>query len=58
MYDFLTSFGLHGTCMCVFGFLVIIGMGFAICDSGFSLSLPFPNSHGVMGLFYLVELDY
>jgi len=43
--------------MCVFGSLVVIGMSFARCDSGFNLALPFPDSHGVMGFFYLVKLD-
>ena len=28
MYDFLASFGMHGTCMCVFSFLDITSMGF------------------------------
>jgi hypothetical protein len=56
MYDFLASFGMHGTCMCVFGSLVVIGMGFSRCDSVFSLAFPFLDSHGVMGFFYLVEL--
>ena len=35
MYDFLASFGMHGTCMCVFDSLIFIGMGFSRCDSGF-----------------------
>jgi len=48
---------MHGTCMCVFGSLVIIDMGFSRCDSGFNLSVPFSDSHGVMGFFHLVELD-
>jgi len=47
---------MHGTCMCVFGSLAVIGMGFAKCDNGFSLALPFLNSHGVMGSFHLVEI--
>ena len=33
MCDFLVIFGMHGTCMCVFGSLVIIGMGFSMCDN-------------------------
>ena len=56
--DFLAIFGMHGTCMCVFGSLVFIGMGFSRCDNDFSLVLPFLDSHGVMGLFHLVELDF
>ena len=55
MYDFLSSFDMHGTCMCVFGSLAIIGMGFSRCDNGFNLALSFLYSHGVMGLFHLVE---
>jgi len=43
--------------MCVFGSIVFIGMDFVGCESGFILALPFPNSHGVMGFFYLVELS-
>ena len=43
-------------CMCVFGSLVVIGMGFSRCDSAFILAFPFSDSHGVMGFFYLVEL--
>jgi len=55
MYDFLASFGMQGICMCVFGSLFVIGMGFDRCDSGFSFTFPFLDSHGVMGLFHLVE---
>jgi len=44
--------------MCVFGSLVVIGIHFSRCGSGFSLAFPFPDSHGVMGFFHLVELDY
>ena len=43
-------------CMCVVGFPVVIGMGFARCDSVFSIAFPFPNSHGGV-LLYLVELN-
>ena len=56
MYDFSASFGIHGTCMCVFGSLAITRMCFSRCDSSFSAALPFPDSHGVMGFFHLVEL--
>ena len=49
MYDFLASFGMHDTCMCVFGSLVVIGIGLTRRDSGFSLAFPFIDSHGVMG---------
>jgi len=56
MFDFLVSLCMHGTCICVFGSLVVIGMSFVGCEIGFSLALPFLDSHGVMGLFYLVEL--
>lgn len=49
-------FLINGTCMSAFGSLVVIGMGFARCDNGFNLSFLFPDSHGVMGFFYLVEL--
>ena len=49
MYDFLARFGMHGTCMCVFGSLVFIGMGFSRCDSDFSLIFPFSDSHGMKG---------
>ena len=35
MYDFLDIFGMHDTCMCVFGSLVVIGMGLARCDNVF-----------------------
>jgi len=31
-------------------------MGLFRCDSGFSLSLQFPDIHSVMGFFCLVEL--
>jgi len=54
MYDFLSRFGMH----CVFGSLVVISMGFNKCDSRFNLSLPFLDSHGEMGFFNLVEMDY
>ena len=57
MYRFLASFGMHGICMCVFGSLVVIGMGFSRCDSGFNFSLPFSDNHVVMGLFHFIELD-
>ena len=43
------------------GIVVVLccyGMGFSKCDSVFSLAFLFPDSHGVMGFFYLVELDY
>ena len=53
MYDFLAIFGMHGTCMGVFYSLVVIGMGFSRCDSGFNLALPFLDSHGVMGFLLL-----
>jgi len=56
MCDFLAGLWMHGTCMYVFGSLVIIGMGFFRCDNGFSVAFPFRDSHGVMGLFILVEL--
>ena len=49
MYDFLASFGMHGIGMCVYGPLVINGMGFSRCDSGYNLAFPFPDSHRVMG---------
>ena len=29
MYDFLASFGMHGICMCVFGFFVVGGIDFS-----------------------------
>jgi len=58
MYDFLASSNMHGTCMCVFGSLLFIRMGFSRCDNGFSLFFPFLHSHGVTGFFYLVELDF
>ena len=58
IYDFLASFGMHGTCMCVFGSHPVIGMGFSKCDIGFILSLPFLDSHCVMRLFLLVEIDF
>jgi len=35
MYDFLAIFCMHGTCMCVFGSLVIIGMVSAKCENSF-----------------------
>jgi len=35
MYDFPASIGMHGTCMHVFGSLVVIGMGFSRCDYSF-----------------------
>ena len=54
MYDFLTSFGMHVTCMFVFGSLVFIGMVFSGCDNDFSIALLFADNHGVMGLFHLV----
>ena len=57
MYDFLTSVWMHDTCICIFGSLAVIDMGFSRCDSGFSLALPFLDSHGVLGFFYLVDLD-
>jgi len=56
MYDFLASFDMHGTCICVFGFLIVNGVGFARCDYDFSLAFPFLNSHGVIGIFHLVDL--
>ena len=34
MYDLLASY-MHGICMCVFGSLVVISMGFSRCDIGF-----------------------
>ena len=49
MCDFLARFGMHGTCMCVFGSLDVIGMGFSRCDSVFVLAFPFLDIHGVMG---------
>jgi len=49
---------MHGTCMCVFGTLSIIGMGFSRCDNGFSLSLTFHDRHGVMVFFHLLDLDF
>jgi len=58
MYDFHFSFGMHGTCMCIFGSLIVIVMGFSKCDSGFILALPFSDRHGVMGFFHLIELYY
>ena len=58
MYDFLAGFGMHGTCMCVFGFLVVIGMVLQGVIVVFNLAFPFPDSHGVMGFFHLVELDF
>ena len=45
-------------CMCVFGSLAVIGMGFSKCGSGFIIGLPFLDSHGMMVFSYLVELDY
>lgn len=56
MYDFLASFDMHGTC--VFGSCFVIGMRFSRCDSGCNLALPFLGSHGVLGFFHLVELDF
>ena len=50
MYDSLASFGMHDTCMCIFGSLVVIDMDFSRCDSDFSFAFPFPDSHGVMGV--------
>jgi len=56
MYDFLASFGHAGTCMCVFGSLVVIGMGFDRCDRSFSIAFPFLDIHAMMGFFHLVEI--
>jgi len=41
MHDFLASFGMHGTYMCVFSSVGVIGMGFSRCDSGFNFALSF-----------------
>jgi len=47
MYDFLASFGMHDTCMCVLGSLAISGMGRVAMF--FNLALLFPDIHGVIG---------
>ena len=47
---------MHGTCMCVFSSLDVNRMGFSKCDSGFILAFPFPDNHGVMEFFHLVEI--
>jgi len=51
MYDFLSIFGMHGTYMCVFGYLIVISMFFSRWDSGFNLGFAIPNSHDVIGFF-------
>lgn len=56
MYYFLTSFSMHGTCMCVFTSLFVNVMGFSRCESGLIFALPFLESHGVMGLFIWLSL--
>ena len=58
MCVFLVDLCMHGTCMCVFGSLVFIGMVFARCDSGFILTLPFMDSHGVMGFFIWLSFGF
>jgi len=52
----LLVLGMHGTCIFVFGYLAVIGLGFSWCDNGFNLAFPFLDSHGVMRFFHLVEL--
>ena len=54
MCDFLSRFGMHGTCMCVLGSLVAIGMGFSRCDSVFRLALLLLDRHGVVEFSCLV----
>jgi len=49
MYDFLASFGMHGICMCVFGYFLSISWVLLGFNSSFILSLPFLDNHGVKG---------
>jgi len=35
MYDFLDNIGMHGMCMCVFGFIDVSGMDFFRFENGF-----------------------
>lgn len=51
-------FGMHGIFMCVFGSLVSLAWVLTCVIVVFNLAFPFPNSHGVMGFFHLVELYY
>lgn len=44
--------------MCVFDSLPIMHMGFSRCDSGLNLVFLFLDRNGVMGFFYLVEMDF
>jgi len=48
---------MHGTCLCVFGSFVVIGMGFFGFNNGFSLAFQFLDSHGVMGFIFGWVLD-
>jgi len=56
MYDFVTSFGMHGICMWFLGYVLSLAWKIAWIDSGFNLASPFLDSHGMMGFFHLVEL--
>ena len=49
MYIFLTIFGMHGI-EC--GTFVVVAWFFPSVIVFFSLALPFPDSHGVMGFSY------
>ena len=50
MYDFLASFGMHGTCMSFLGCDMSLAWRISWIDNGFSQPFDFLDIHGVVGL--------
>jgi len=49
MYDFLSSFGMHGICMWSFGYDLALAWRISWIDSGFVYTCHFLDNHGVVG---------
>ena len=58
-YRFACVFSLlYLACMVLHVIVFCLGMGFSRCDNVFSLAFPFLDSHGVLELSCLVQLDF
>ena len=58
MYDFFTSFGIHGTCMWFLGYDLSLAWRIAWIDNGFAQPHHFLDSHGVCGFTFYQSLQF
>ena len=58
MYGSLTSFGMHGICMCLFGYDFSLAWGITWIESGFAQPCYFLDSHVVVGFTFVFGLVF